>query len=85
MATDEVSEKIIAMAQSRAPDKTICPSEVARELYLANWRKHMETVRNSAIDLHKAGVVTITQKGEAVNPDTIKGPIRIKYNQVIHK
>ncbi|MFD2326335.1 DUF3253 domain-containing protein [Mucilaginibacter galii] len=73
-----ISQTIIAMATERGADKTICPSEVAREMFPANWRKHMEEVRQVAINLHQQGKVSITQKGKPVDINNIKGPIRIK-------
>ena len=73
-----ISQTMLAMATERGTDKTICPSEVAREMFPANWRKHMEEVRQVAIDLHQQGKVSITQKGEPVDVNNIKGPIRIK-------
>jgi hypothetical protein len=66
------------MSTERGVDKTICPSEVARVMFPGNWRKHMDEVREAAIELHLKGKVTITQKGEPVNVNHIKGPIRIK-------
>jgi len=66
------------MATERGVNKTICPSEVARAMFPANWRKHMENIREVAIDLQQQGKVTITQKGEPVDVNHIKGPIRIK-------
>lgn len=41
----------------------------------------MQEVRDAAIELHKAGRVSITQKGQPVDVGNIKGPIRIKINQ----
>jgi hypothetical protein len=38
----------------------------------------MNEVREAAIDLHLEGKVTITQKGEPVDVNHIKGPVRIK-------
>jgi hypothetical protein len=73
-----ISQTILSMATERGADKTICPSEVAREMFPANWRKHMEEVRQAAVDLQQQGKVTITQKGEPVDVNKIKGPIRIK-------
>lgn len=81
MSDNLIKEKIIEMASGRAPDKTVCPSEIARELFPADWRKHMEAVRSSAIELHQKGIVTITQKGIPVDIAHIKGPVRIKYNE----
>ncbi len=66
------------MAAERGVDKTICPSEVARAMFDTNWRKHMEEVRQAAVLLQREGKVSITQKGEPVNVEQIKGPIRIR-------
>jgi hypothetical protein len=73
-----ISHTILQMATERGADKTICPSEVARTLFPANWREHMDEVRQSAIELQRARQVSITQKGEPVDTENIKGPIRIK-------
>lgn len=78
MADDLISNTILTMAAQRGPLKTICPSDVARELFPADWRKHMDEVRQEAIKLHKNEQVVITQKGVAIDTDHIKGPIRIK-------
>jgi fructose-specific phosphotransferase system component IIB len=78
MQSSEVAEVIIAMATERGPDKTICPSEVARTMFAHDWRKHMSEVRDTAIVLQQQGKVSITQKGAAVDVQNIKGPIRIK-------
>ena len=66
------------MAKERGADKSTCPSEIARALYPDDWRKHMEDVRNVAVEMHKSGQVVITQKGKPIDVDHIKGPIRIK-------
>ncbi|WP_374951633.1 DUF3253 domain-containing protein [Mucilaginibacter sp.] len=73
-----ISQTIIDVATDRGPDKSTCPSEIARALFPADWRKHMQEVRDAAIGLQHAGKVVITQKGEPVDINHIKGPIRIK-------
>ncbi len=73
-----IADTILQMAAARGADKTICPSEVARALFPADWRKHMDKVRQCAVDLQRTGQVSITQKGEPVDAENIKGPIRIK-------
>jgi hypothetical protein len=73
-----IADKILSMAAERGPDKTICPSDVARAMFPADWRKHMDEIRREAIALQKANKVTITQKGFRIDTDHIKGPIRIK-------
>jgi hypothetical protein len=85
MNYNQIQQTILEMAEARAPDKTVCPSEIARELFPADWRKHMAEVRDLAIELHKAGEVTITQKGEPIDVNYIKGPIRIKFNGAVRK
>lgn len=79
MRTDnKIQQTILAMATERAPDKTVCPSEIARVLFPGDWRKHMEEVRASAIELQREGKVIITQKGTPVDVKQIKGPVRIR-------
>jgi hypothetical protein len=77
-----IPQTILKMATQRAPDKTVCPSEIARELFPADWRKHMQEVRDAAIELHHQGKVTITQKGRPFDTGHIKGPVRIKLNML---
>ncbi len=78
MQQDPIIESILATAQARGDEKTFCPSEIARELFPEDWRAHMQEIVEVAIALQKQGKVVITQKGEPVDIDHIKGPIRIK-------
>ena len=73
-----ISELILAIATQRGIDKSTCPSELARMMYPDDWRKHMKEIREVAVVLHQKGKVLITQKGEPVDTDNIKGPIRIR-------
>ncbi|OWK71371.1 DUF3253 domain-containing protein [Pedobacter sp. AJM] len=74
----DISATILLMAEQRGPEKSTCPSEIARRLYPDDWRKHMKNIREVAIGLHQQGKIMITQKGMPVDIDHIKGPIRIK-------
>ena len=47
-------------------------------LFPENWRKHMKAVVDVAIELQQQEKVVITQKGLPVEPNHIRGPIRIK-------
>jgi len=67
-----------AIRNQRGPDKTTCPSEIARKLFPNDWRRQMKSIVEAAIELHQQGKVVITQKGLSVDVDHIKGPIRIK-------
>ncbi|QQL50485.1 DUF3253 domain-containing protein [Mucilaginibacter ginkgonis] len=75
---DQISNTIVSMATERGVDKTICPSDVVRALFYKDWRRYMPEVRAAAIELQHAGKVVITQKGEMIDTDHIKGPIRIR-------
>lgn len=70
-------QAVLSAATERGPEKTTCPSEIARAIFPADWRNHMAEVRDAAIELQKAGKVQITQRGRPIEVDHIKGPIRI--------
>jgi len=74
----EIYETIMSTATHRGPEKSTCPSEIARMLFPDDWRTHMKDVLDAAIDLHHQGKVVITQKGTPVDVNHIKGPVRIK-------
>jgi len=77
-----IPQTILTKATQRGPDKSTCPSEIARELFPADWRKHMQEVRDAAVELQQEGKITITQKGRPVDTENIKGPVRIKLNTI---
>jgi len=74
----EIYETIISIATHRGPEKSTCPSEIARRLFPDDWREHMKNILDAAIDLHHQGKVVITQKGGPIDVNHIKGPVRIK-------
>jgi len=71
-------QAILDRLASRRRGASICPSEVARELYGEAWREHMESVRSAARRLVAQGRLEITQRGQVVDPSTAKGPIRLR-------
>ena len=73
-----ISETILLLATQRGKDKTICPSEVARELFPDDWRTYMKEIRETAFELRDAGKVRIMQKGADVAGSEVVGPIRIQ-------
>ena len=68
---------ILDLLARRKPGATICPSEVARAL-APDWRPLMAPVRNVAAGMAAAGEIQVTQKGEPVDPDAARGPIRLR-------
>jgi hydroxymethylbilane synthase len=73
-----IQQQIRILARQRGPQKTFCPSEVARALFPDNWRPQMPAVRQAARQLAQAGEVRIMQSGQEVAIDQAKGPIRIQ-------
>jgi hypothetical protein len=63
-------------------DKTICPSEAAKEVggkeTRRDWEGLMEPTRAAARRLVAKGKIVITQHGAVVDPSTAKGPIRLR-------
>jgi len=70
---------ILALAQHRGASSSICPSDAARAVGGANWRKFTAQSRSIAFALARDGEVEITQRGAAVDPERPPGgAIRIR-------
>lgn len=69
---------ILDLLDQRAPGKTICPSEAARSLAGDEFRDHMDDVRDAAWELAGEGVIEVTQHGEPVAREDVRGPIRLR-------
>jgi predicted Zn-ribbon and HTH transcriptional regulator len=70
-------EAILSLLEKRVKGKTICPSEVLAPESKKN-KVLMEEVRKAARELVKKGKIVMTQKGQVVDPENVKGPIRLK-------
>lgn len=76
---EQLKTTILKLVNERGPEKTICPSEAARELGEdSDWKKLMDPVREAARELHKSGQIQIEQQGQPVDPDQCSGPIRLR-------
>lgn len=81
MKKEEIKKVILELATERGTDKTICPSEVARNMFGEKWRNNMQNVRNAAFDMEAKDEIIIMQKGQKVDPKEVKGPIRIRIQK----
>ena len=78
--------RILQLLDERGEGKTICPSDAARAVYGEGrsgspddgWRDLMEPVRRAARRLVAEGQVVVTQGGEVVDPETARGPTRLR-------
>ncbi|MEO1525235.1 MAG: DUF3253 domain-containing protein [Planctomycetota bacterium] len=76
---DQIRDCILELCRARGPHKTICPSEVARNLDAEDWRALMGRVRDQAEMLVRAGLIEVTQKGRVIVITDAKGPIRLRF------
>lgn len=74
----ELEESILDLLDERDPGKTICPSEAARRTFPDSWRDEMDNTRAAAQNLTDENKIEICQKGEVVNPENLRGPIRLR-------
>ncbi len=78
--TAEIEATILALTTQRGPAKSICPSEVARALR-PDWQSLLSEVRRVACRLATAGQIDVLRKGHVVEPDGVKGVIRLRMAQ----
>lgn len=80
MSDVAIEETLIALAAERGPEKTFCPSEVARALggpHPDGWGPLMQPVRRVAVRLALDGRLVILRKGKPVDPQDFKGVYRL--------
>jgi hypothetical protein len=56
----------------------MCPTDVARAVSTENWRPLLGAVRKVAADLARQGKIEILRKGKPINPDDMRGVIRLR-------
>ena len=78
MAVMDAYDATLALLATRAPDATVCPSEVARVLGAAqgDWRGMMPAVHAAVDRLVAEGRVGLSWKGTSLSSRA--GPYRIK-------
>ncbi|PZP44031.1 MAG: DUF3253 domain-containing protein [Azospirillum brasilense] len=75
---ERIAESIRRLATRRGAEKSICPSEVARELGGESWRGLMRPVRDTAMELARQGEIEVLRKGKPVEPGEVRGVIRLR-------
>jgi hypothetical protein len=75
---ERIHARILELVAARGPERTICPSEVARSLAGADaFRPLMPHVREAAAELADRGTIEVTQRGKRVDARHARGPIRL--------
>ncbi len=79
---DLIEAEILRLTAARGPEKSICPSEVAKALAdsagSAQWRPLLTPVRSAAARLARGGQIDILRKGRPIDPGHIHGVIRLR-------
>ena len=74
----EAERAILDLLAQRDPGKTICPSDAARAIGGDAFRPLMPGVRDAARALVAEGRIEVTQRGEPVDLDSVRGAIRLR-------
>ncbi len=74
-------EAVLRLTRARGPLKTVCPSEVARQAVPVAWRTQMDAVRAAARELAAEGLIEFLQRGQPVDPRTVRGAIRLRCRE----
>ena len=72
-----IEATLLRLVADRGPEKSICPSEVAR-LLAPEWQALMSAVRRVAVRLAQAGRIEILRKGKPVEAGDVRGVIRLR-------
>jgi hypothetical protein len=75
--TSNIAAAILRLTAERGPDRSICPSEVARDL-TDDWRPLLGPVRREAARLAESGRIDILRKGKPIAPADLRGVIRLR-------
>lgn len=67
-----------ALLRSRAPDRSICPSDIARIVGGATWRGLLPVVRERAVKLAGSGELEIVRRGRVVKRNPTEGVLRYR-------
>ncbi|MCZ8278818.1 MAG: DUF3253 domain-containing protein [Acetobacteraceae bacterium] len=78
MNIEAITATMLRIAAERGPEKSLCPTDVARAVSAENWRPLLGAVRQVAAELARQGKIEILRKGKPISPDEIRGVIRLR-------
>ena len=78
MNIEAITATLLGLAAERGPAKSLCPTDVARAVSAEEWRPLLGAVRKVAADLARQGKIEILRKGKPINPDDMRGVIRLR-------
>lgn len=81
MDKEKIRKTILEEVQKCEPNRSICPSQVAKALEPDEglWRRELRKIRQVAQDMAQNGEIDILRKGKPQDPHgEIKGVIRLR-------
>ncbi|MCA3388085.1 MAG: DUF3253 domain-containing protein [Roseomonas sp.] len=78
MNIEAITATMLRIAAERGPEKSMCPTDVARAVSAENWRPLLGAVRQVATELARQGKIEILRKGKPISPDEMRGVIRLR-------
>lgn len=75
---DAIAAEILRQTAERGPEGSVSPNEVAQSLAPEEWRRLLGPVRQAAAALARAGRIEILRKGRPVDPEGVRGVIRLR-------
>ncbi|MFP8487614.1 DUF3253 domain-containing protein [Gracilimonas sp. Q87] len=76
----EIRNRILTFTKKRGSKKSVCPSEVTRDLFSDVWRDHLDEVKDVAGKMQNENMIRITQNGKDITIDKAKGPVRLSLH-----
>ena len=73
----QIRDELLRRIEAADAGTSICPSEIARAL-TPQWQSLMTRTRRIAVELAKEQRIEILRKGKPVEPDGVKGVIRLR-------
>lgn len=70
-----------ALLRSRAPGRSICPSDIARIVGGTTWRTLLPVVRDRAVEMADGGELEILRRGRVVETNATEGVLRYRLTQ----
>ncbi|MBM3589028.1 MAG: DUF3253 domain-containing protein [Alphaproteobacteria bacterium] len=78
MNIEAITTAMLRIAAERGPQKSLCPTDVARAVSAENWRPLLGAVWQVAAELARQGKIEILRKGKPIRPDELRGVIRLR-------
>ena len=75
---DAIAAQILRQTIECGPNGSVAPNDIARALEPEDWRRLLGRVRQCAMRLARAGRIQILRKGKPVEPEGVRGVIRLR-------